>query len=346
MAYKSQIIPDKFSNEFPGKLLEIYDNPKNFDINDCRDEVSELKPNSFPKHGTVLITHGAFALNHKDRVAVVDEIEKNKQKVWGLVEDREITRRQAYRLLRNFSDWWTRKIAKKMFTLTDYTWWKFFYPDNVIIAKSPRIKWDANRSKEPIDGFKKTTDFNKNKLIPRENQTEDDTWDKDHEIYHGKIESRLSWLEKNDGWSITFDIHDTGVRKEYITEELDHFRPWGYPMMEIGTLDWESCNPEILEYFAEQVKIYFGFTPVINEQDKWGYVTQHNGRDARKKMKSEGKNPKRRNMMQIELGRYLYMKESTQEIDKEQMEKVSAALRMCIQKTCEKFWDEYFASLD
>ena len=98
-------IPDELSDYSDQELLDYFDNPKNFEIPDIAlKEIVELESNSFPKHATVLLTHGLFSVNSADRQAVVKQIEDTKKEVHNLIEDRKITRKQAYRLLSNFSD--------------------------------------------------------------------------------------------------------------------------------------------------------------------------------------------------------------------------------------------------
>ncbi len=334
-------VPEEFSNLSQDELLDTYDNPKNFHIpKTALEELNKLKPDSFPKHATVLLTHGLFSINSQDRRAVAKQVENIKQESQDII----IPRKRAYRLLRNFSDFWTRKVAKYMFTHEDDKWYSksnwandnYEYPENIIIPGVPRIKWDPARDVEAKD-FQRETDFNGNELLPEDYLQWNDSWEKAHKIYHDKINNRLFGLEKNWKRSITFDVHDTWVRMMDENSDKDTFREWGYPKMEIGTLNWDSCDPEILAFFITQVEKYFGFTPVVNTKYKWGYVTQRHGRDARENME----NLNQRNVLQIELGRYLYMKESTQEIDHQQARKVWAALRMCIQKTCEEFWEDF-----
>ena len=328
-------VPDHLLNFYDNDtqwLLAHYDNPKNFQIPDHREEVSTLGPKSFPKHATVLLTHGLFGIEWSDRKLVVQQIENTKQKAHNILTPKK----QAYRLLRNFSDWWTRKVMK----------YSGIPSQNILIPKSPRIAWDPARAVNDKT-FIRDTDFNGNKLMPTvQSSHEKTTWAKNHAEYHEWITSHLSHIETTHWWSITFDIHDTGVNMMGINPKQDTFREWWYPKMEIGTLDGASCDPEILSYFVEQVEKYFGFTPVVNEKYKWGYVTKKHGWEARESLEKAWEKPNKRNVLQIELGRYLYMKESTQEIDHEQARKVWAALRMCIQKTCEKFGEEYFANLD
>lgn len=323
-------IPEHLSSCTQQELLEYYDNPKNFFIPDFRDEVNNLQKNSFPKHITALLTHGIFSINSEKRRA----IEKH---IWA-------TREEINRLLKNFSDWWTRKIIKK----------SLIPESNIIIPESPRLEWDPARDIDSND-IVREKDFNGNKLLPEKTikklQSSWSSWKTNHGKYHGNIRKKLHSIESSHGWSITFDIHDTWVRMMKLDSKNDSFRisdDWwlGYPMMEIGTLEWASCNPEILEYFIKQVEKYFDFTPVVNKKYKWGYVTQKHWEQARKELEKKWENPQKRNVLQIELGRYLYMKESIQEMDWEQAEKVWAALRMCIQKTAEEFDDEYFANLD
>ncbi len=336
-------IPDGFSNLSSDELLVKYDNPKNFHIPETAlQEINTLESGSFPKHATVLLTHGLFSVNSADRQAVVKEVEKTQVKVHDMLTSKNIW----YRLLKNFSDLGTRKVAKYMFTPSNDEWYskengandneKYEYPENIIIPGVPRIKWDPARDSQAND-FQRETDFNGNELLPENYLEWDKSWEKAHKIYHEKITNRLIGLEQDDKRSITFDVHDTWVRMMDQDPDKDIFREWWYPKMEIGTLNWDSCDPEILAFFIQQVEKYFGFTPVVNTKYKWGYVTKRHGWEARKNME----NPHQRNVLQIELGRYLYMKESTQEIDHEQARKVWAALRMCIQKTCEEFWEDF-----
>ncbi len=317
-------ISSHFSNQSESQLLETYDDPKNFHIPDHRNKLTELDKNSFPEHATILLTHGLFSINSLKRREIIDFI-------WE-------TREKVYRLFRNFSDWWTRKVLKK----------SFIPEENIIIPDSSRLEWDPARAIDAKDIVRKD-DFNENKLLPEETlkelQSTWSSWKTNHVKYHTNIIKKLSHVEKSIWGSVTFDIHDTWVRMMKLDSKNDSFREWGYPKMEIWTCEWMSCNQEILDFFITQVEKYFGFTPVVNEKYKWGYVTQKHGRDYRKQLEEKWEDPRQRNVIQIELWRYLYMKESTQQIDWEQAEKVGAALRLCIQKTAEEFWEEYFSNL-
>jgi hypothetical protein len=51
-------------------------------------------------------------------------------------------------------------------------------------------------------------------------------------------------------------------------------------------------------------------------------------------------------MIQVELGRFLYMKESTQEVDWERMEIIWEWLKRAIADTWLEFWEEYFKNLN
>lgn len=321
--------------------LSHYDNPQRFKIPDHSSELQEMVGKPLPENATILLTHGIFSLKLEDRKSVVKQIEATK----GTTDDVLNSRKQAYRLLRNFSDFGTRKVIKYALLLSHprTDWEVFKYPDNIIIPESPRIQWDPARAID-ADDFVRVTDFNEVELLPRDYYSDDKGQEgrENHREYHKIISERLSNIEEKQGWSITFDIHDTGVRMMGIDEKDDTFRPGGYPEMEIGTCEWDSCNPEILDFFVKQVEKYFGFTPVINQKYKWGYVTQTHWKNHRKEWDEAWENIKKRNVLQIELGRYLYMKESTQTVDHDQARKVGEALRMCIQKTCEHFWEEYF----
>lgn len=312
-------IPPELQDKDKSELLEYYDNPKNFFIPDNTKEIEKLDNILFPKHATVLLTHGIFSINSEKRNEIAHHLWANKE--------------QVYRLLKNFSDWWTRKVINR----------SFIPKENIIIPKSPRLEWDPARAIDSDDAIR-STDFNNNQLLPEKTiktlKSEWSLWQINHKEYHWNIAKKL-WTIEADRWgSITWDIHDTWVNMMNINPQKDSFREGWYPKMEIGTLEWDSCNQEILDFFVKQVEKYFWFTPTINQKYKWWYVTQVHGKKYR-----GDKNTRTRNLLQIELGRYLYMKESTQTINWEQAEKVGVALRLCIQKTAEEFDQEYFKNI-
>jgi N-formylglutamate amidohydrolase len=127
----------------------------------------------------------------------------------------------------------------------------------------------------------------------------------------------------------------------------DKFREGGFPGVIIWTKDWESCNPEITQYFAARLEYYLWMKPYVNVKYKWWYVTTQHGLKNRKEkdVNNNSANNSIRNMIQIELWRFLYMKKSTQEVDWERMEIIWEGLKRAIADTGIKFDSQYFENL-
>lgn len=303
------------------ELLIHYDNPRNFEVKDCRNEVWENWEKDFPEHVWVFLTHGTFFVPSEIRSTI------------------NSSKKEVYRLLKNFSDFWTRKMIKK----------SGIPKDNIIRCNLSRLPWDANREYrtekedrklEPLKKFVRESDFNEQVIV-------DNPWQfreigKDVvEKYWDKIKEFLKVAENNVWGSIWFDIHDTWINLMNIDSRKDKFRPEGFPFMTLWTNDWESCNLEIVEYFVQKVQHHLWITPHINEPFKGARITSMNWKKYREKLWNTQKS--KRNMIQIELWRFLYMKESSQEVDTERMEIIWEWLKRAIADTGIKFWEEYFS---
>lgn len=313
-------VPNAIQYMSKEELLEFYDSPRNFFIKDCRGKSWENSKENFPEQVWVFLTHGTFAIPFQIR-NIISWVKKD-----------------AYRLIRNFSDFWTRKMVKK-------SW----IPDeNILTCGLSRLPWDANREYrteeednklEPLKKFVRESDFNEQVIV--ENPWQFREIGKDAvEKYWDKIKEFLTGAENNVWGSIWFDIHDTWVNLMNMDSTKDKFRPEGFPFMTLWTNDGESCNQEIVEYFAHRVQFYLWITPHINEPFKGARITSMNWKKHREKLWNTNKS--KRNMIQIELWRFLYMKESTQEIDTERMEIIWEWLKRAIADVWIKFWKEYF----
>jgi N-formylglutamate amidohydrolase len=99
--------------------------------------------------------------------------------------------------------------------------------------------------------------------------------------YHLKINKKIDENIETYWWSIVIDNHDTWVLDMWSSEELDRFDEWGFPLITLGTLDWASCNEEIVKYYAERIEFHLWIKPLINKPYKWWYVTKKHREEKR-----------------------------------------------------------------
>lgn len=308
------------------QLLKYYNNPRNFKINDCRNQEWENSSKNFPSHCLIFLTHWSFAVNEKIRRTT------------------DLTKSQFLRLIRNFSDFWTRKLIKK----------SWLPNENIICFPWSRSIWDPNReyknkyedSKLDISKkFIRETDFNWQKIINNPEQFRE-IWKQKSEAYQLKLSYKLKITEILNWWSIWIDIHDTGVNLMNKNSNLDKFRKYWFPEITLWTKNWESCNQEILDYFAEKINKYLWIKVYKNVPYQGWYVTEKHGKKSRQKINQWNWFKKsKRNIIQVELWRYLYMNESNQKVDWKRMEIIWEWIKRAITDTWIKFWKEYFDSI-
>jgi hypothetical protein len=310
------------------ELLEYYDNPRNFLVKDCRYDNWENESETFPEHALVFLTHWTFFVNSKIRRTTQHTI------------------KDFNRLIKNYSDFWTRKAIKK----------SWIPEENIITSPWSRALSDYNRENKTEnedatlpDGRKSIRPYDFNHVIIIDNPEQfREQWQHKTNMYHGSLEYWLNYAEEVSWWSIWIDIHDTWVNLMWKNQDEDKFREWAFPLITLWTKEWESCNSEILEYFSERLEHYLWIKSEINNPFQWWYVTTKHGLEDRKQ-KDVNNNPANksiRNMIQVELGRFLYMKESTQEVDWERMEIIWEWLKRAIADTGIEFWEEYFRNLN
>lgn len=324
----NNFIPPILSPFNEKQLLEFYNNPRNFFVKDCRNEKWENEKEDFPNQCLVFLTHWTFYVNSKIRRTTKHTI------------------KNFNRLMKNYSDFWTRKVIKK----------SGVPEENIIVSPWSRAISDYNRENKTqeednkLDEGKRSIrsyDFNEVVIIDDAEQFRNLGQYKTN-MYHGSLEYSLNHTEEVNGWSIWIDIHDTWVNLMWEDRQEDKFREWWFPWIILWTKDWESCNPEILAYFSERLEHYLWIKSYVNTKYKWGYVTTKHGLENRKQKDGENNpiNKSVRNLIQVELGRFLYMKESTQEVDWERMEIIWEWLKRAIADTGIQFWEKYFKNLN
>lgn len=197
--------------------------------------------------------------------------------------------------------------------------------DRVVVSEYSRILGDPNRHTDSEDLFP-VEDFNGVAVwsTPLTPEDKEDLLANHYRKYHQKVEAVISEAESKNDRVIVFDIHDTGNLMLGISPELDTLRGEHIPEISLGDKDGESCDPEIMHAFALAVEKHLGFKPMINYPYKGGFVTTKYGKDYNDALPESERF--KRNVIQIELGRYLYMDEKTQEINQEQLAIIKAGL--------------------
>ena len=306
-------------------LLHFYDNPSNFVLKDIKRKGWDK---NFPNNCLVLLTHGTFLIHSSLRDTILFwnwEIGEE-----GFCSDID---HKILRILKGFSDFWTSVLVK-------YGW----IPKGKIIRHiGSRLIWDPNRDIQD-DSFIRKADFYGNVISKNPEQYREEG-EKEHKRYHNAITEWLCEIEWIEWWSIAFDIHDTWVRKLAYETKNDRFKESGFHLMNLWTRDGASCNPEILEYFSKRIEYYLWIKPLLNEPYKGGYVTQRHGEQYRKNLEQKWEKSWKRNVIQVEIGKFLYMQESTQKVDKERMEIIWAWMYKAIADTWKKFDKKYFENL-
>lgn len=264
----------------------------------------ELKQKKFPGNVIITVTHGG---------CYIPEIVYNKLS--------KKFKEKSHRIIKNFSDFACSKLIPKNI------------PENQkIIAHFSRAIGDPGRVKDSPDLFRET-DFNG---IP--------IWDKPltkaekaylvknyYRKYHNKVLKSIQEAEKKYKTVIVFDIHDTGNRMLKPNPDDDRLRSHKFPKIDLGCLRGTSCKPEIIKVFAKALEKHLGMHPTIDKPFKGdGAVTTKYGKFFNDTLPKEKRFA--RNVIQVELGRYLYMDEKTQKTNHEHLKIIQKGLDKAIEE--------------
>jgi len=329
------------------KLLKLY-KPENIELfwlkdprktNLSNEEKEKYKQENFPKHIWIWLPHWSYKLPKITRREIINEIKEKVKNELNLEDYSKEVRNevkkelaQFYRIMKNFSDFWTTEVVKKS---------KLIPNDQIFSAKYSRWTIDSWRS---LDEKQMKKDFYWNDLL-KSIEGSYKIWILEHAVLHLKINNFIENAIKKYWGSIYIDRHDTWVNDIDKNSENDKYNDWGFPIISLWTLDWESCNPEIVEYYAERIEYHLWVKPLINSPYKWWYVTQKHWRDRRNKLKEEWKNPWINNVIQIEVLKSLYLDEETQIIDKDKAEWIWVWLARAEIDVWLKFNKNYFKNL-
>lgn len=329
------------------KLLKLY-KPENIELFWLKDprkaelteeEKERYKKENFPKHVWIWLPHWTYKLPKITKQAIFKEIKENVQSLLSTKEySKEVKKliyfelEQFYRILKNFSDFWTTDVVEQS---------KLIPRNQVFLAKYSRWTTDPARK---ISELPMNKDFYWN-ILPDSTKSSHIIWWFAHWELHTKIFEFINQSIKKYWWSIFFDRHDTWINDMWKTKKLDKYDTGGFPVISLWTLDWKSANPEIVNYYAERIKHHLWIKPLINIPYKWGYITQKYWRDKRKEIEENWWEKWVCNVIQVEVLKSLYLDEQTQEIDKDRAEWIWIWLARAEIDVGLKFWEDYFKSI-
>jgi len=266
---------------------------------------NKKKKNNFPSQIGITAAHASFAVPNKFKKRLDPQL-------LGLNE----------RLLRNFSDFGTKEIVELI-------------PENQkIVASYWRGLGDPNRAATDPDFFPKE-DFNgfkvwkKNKGLYDKEKT---TLKKEfYDPFHKQVQAMLTELQSKHKRVLLLDIHDTG--KSLLGccgPEYDRPREKEFPPFLISDKEGRACSPDILMGLKCALEQETGHPVEINTFYQGGYITDYYGNEFNKDLDPGQK--WHRNVLQLEIGRYLYMDESAQKINKAKLKKLRTQIMRALQR--------------
>ena len=102
-------------------------------------------------------------------------------------------------------------------------------------------------------------------------------------------------------------------------------------MICLGDRFGATCAPEVMSDFAQAIKKHLGIEPNIN--DPYSGAPSHVANEYGEKREDKSK----RDFIQIELGRYLYVDEKTQRVDREKAKRIKDGLSKAMQEIAQKY---------
>ncbi len=222
-----------------------------------------------PKNILILVTHGSYYIPSYLKILLSSQFKKNN-----------------YRLLKNYSDFGTSKLLSEKI------------PKNqIIICNFSRALGDPNRERNSKESFRKY-DFNSVKIwkIDFPALLKNYLTKKYYDKYHKQIEKKISLIEKKYEKILILDIHDTRNYLLSPNKKGDTKRKENFPEINLGNYGNKSSSKATLNHLAKIFEKEFKIKPSLNKPHKGGYVTQ-----------KYGINKPKREVIQIEFGRYQYL---------------------------------------
>ena len=298
---------------------------------------------NFSKSVITSLTHWTYNIPSDIRKSIKDEIHhsllnenKSNNSLYEIKSDEillEVDKRysQFLRILKNYSDFWTRHLVKHSF-IPKWT-----------VVRATKSRWITDPARAAWEALK-TDDFCNN-VLPTSLFDWVEEWTESYKLFHKLLQELIDATIITQWWVTLIDDHDTWATCTWKNVNEDTYKTWGFPLVNLGVKDWTSCNKEIVTYYAERIEYHLWIKPTIDEPYKGWYVTTHYWKEWREKLIEQWENPEILNVIQQEVWKYLYLDWRTQELDFEKVKIIWEWLARAKADLWRKFWKEYFAAI-
>ena len=229
---------------------------------------------SFPSNVLVLLSHWSYFIPEKFEKNINDSFLENDK-----------------RLLKNFSDWWTKFLISEEI------------PKNQIIQASfSRAIWDPNRARDEWDIFR-DTDFWWISLwkIPLTQVDKEYLLKNYYDIHHNFVRQKIAELKKHHKNIFVIDVHDTWNLLMWETFDKDKLKQNLFPKLAICDCEWKTLWEKLPDFVEKSFLEHLDTWVVWNDPYKFSFIT-NNYSDIKNWVFT----------LQVEFGRYLLIDEKTQ----------------------------------
>ncbi len=227
------------------------------------------------------------------------------------------------RMQRYFSDFATHYLAEGLLPR-----------EQLVMAEYSRALGDPNRAPDS-DSLFREVDFSGVGVWHQPLTDEDKTTllDTFYHPFHTELRTKLTTLESEHDHVYVVDLHDTGEVMLMPDPSMNYPRTnFTMPLVNLGTCHGQSCHPVTAQRFADALSHEFQTQTLIDTPFAGGYITQHYGAQWNQSHVPEHRF--RREVIQLELHRGLYMDESAQEVNLDRLTVVCDSLRRALAALC------------
>lgn len=169
------------------------------------------------------------------------------------------------RLLKNFSDWWTKFLISEEI------------PKNQIIEVNfSRAIWDPNRSRNALDIFR-DTDFWWIKIwkTPLTDIQKEELLIKYYDIHHSLIEQRINEIKKNNKKIFIIDMHDTWNLLMWEDFSKDKLKEKLFPKLALCDSKWKTLPLDLKEFVERSFLNNLDIWVVWNDPYEYSFTSSN-----------------------------------------------------------------------
>ncbi len=332
------------------KQLLHFHKPENFSLfwivtpNLSKKQKEFYNEDNFSESVITSLTHWTYNIPSDVRQSIKDEIHHNllSEKWWenllnmiksdDVLNEVENRYSQFLRILKNYSDFWTRHLVKHS-----------FIPESTVV-RATKSRWITDPARAAWEVLKKD-DFCNN-VLPSALFEWVEEWSESYKLFHKLLRKLIDKTIEGEWWVTLVDDHDTWATCTWRNVLEDSYKTWGFPLINLWVKDWSSCNSEIVNYYAQRIEYHLWVKPTIDKPYKGWFVTTHYWKEWRENITNEWGNPEILNVIQQEVWKYLYLDWRTQKLDFEKVKIIGEWLARAKADLWRKFWKEYYAAVN